>query len=59
MAVREAVTSEQEQTPDNLAIVAAVFMKTAAFIIDQTFIERTVSLLFYVLHLFTHQVQVS
>jgi len=46
MAVREAVTSEQEQTPDNLAIVAAVFMKSAAFINDQTSIERTVSLLF-------------
>ena len=46
MAVREAVTSEQEQTADNLAIVAAVFMKTAALINDQTSIERTVSWLF-------------
>ena len=45
-AVREAITSEQEQTADNLAIVAAVFMKSAAFINDQTSIERTVSLLF-------------
>jgi len=44
--VREAVTSEQEQTADNLAIVAGVFMKSAAFINDQTSIERTVSLLF-------------
>ena len=59
-AVREAITSEQEQTADNLAIVAAVFMKSAAFINDQTSIERTVSLLFvYMLHLFTQQVQVS
>jgi len=46
MAVREAVTSEQEQTADNLALVAAVFMKSAAFINNQTSIERTVSLLF-------------
>ena len=44
-AVREAVTSEQEQTPDNLAIVAAVFMKSAAFINEQMSIEQTVSLL--------------
>ena len=59
-AVREAVTSEQEQTADNLAIVAAVLMKSAAFINDQTSIEWTVSLLFvYMQHLFTHQVQVS
>jgi len=46
MAVREAVTSEQEQTADNLAIVAAVFMKSAAFINNQASIVRTVSLLF-------------
>ena len=45
-AVREAVTSEQEQTADNLAVVAAVFMKSAAFINDRTSIERMVGLLF-------------
>ena len=41
--VMEAVTNKQEQTPDNLAIVAAVFMRSAAVINDQTSIERTVS----------------
>ena len=45
-AVREAVNSKQKQTPDNLAIVADVFVKFAAFINNQTFIERTVNLLF-------------
>jgi len=45
-AVREAVNSKQKQTPDNLAIVADVFVKFAAFINNQTSIERTVNLLF-------------
>ena len=45
MAVREAITSEQEQTTGSLPIVAAVFMKSAAFINEQTSIEQIVSLL--------------
>ena len=49
------MTNKQKQTPDNLADVAAVFMRSAAVINDQTSIERTVSC-YYFLH---NQVQVS
>ena len=51
-AVREAVTNKQEQTPDNLAVVAAVFMRSAAVINDQTSIERTVSSCSYVIFVY-------
>ena len=42
IAVREAVKNEQEQTPENLAIVAAVFMMSAAIINNQISIEQSV-----------------
>lgn len=54
IAVREAVKNEQEQTPENLAIVAAVFMTSAAIINNQISIEQSVrSLLLQV----TYEVQ--
>ena len=42
-AVRGAATSEQEQTPNNLAMVAATFEQSAALINEMTIVPNTVS----------------
>ena len=42
-AVRGAATSEQEQTTNNLAIVAAAFERSAALINEMTAVPNTVS----------------
>ena len=43
VAVRCAVTNEQEQTTNNLAVVAAAFARSAALINEMTIIPKTVS----------------
>ena len=42
-AVRRAVINEQEQTTNNLAMVAAAFARSAALINEMTIIPSTVS----------------
>ena len=42
-AVRRAAINEQEQTTNNLAMVAAAFAKSAALINEMTIIPNTVS----------------
>ena len=39
-AVRRAASNEQEQTADNLAIVADIFARSAAFVTNNTIIIR-------------------
>jgi len=53
IAEREAVNNEQEQTPENLGIVAAVFMKSAAIVNNQISVEQAVcSLLLQVTYIY-------
>ena len=42
-AVRDAAINEQEQTTDNLAMVAAAFARSAALVNEMTIIPNTVS----------------
>ena len=44
-AVRGAAINEQEQTTDNLAMVAAAFARSAALVNEMTIIPNTVSFL--------------
>ena len=53
IAVREAVNNEQKQTPENLAIVAAVFITSAAIVNNQISVEQAVcSLLLQVTYIY-------
>ena len=42
-AVRGAAINEQQQTPDNLAMVTAAFARSAALVNEMTIIPNTVS----------------